>query len=121
MNQLQADESFSPTGSFVDEEAAFKKIKKLTSKIPGTAGYVWGNIDRPQYSYAEGNWGLGQKEQGVNPSLYASRINADPTREADYLFTSNVLTGGGVDPRVKFKHYQDLGSATGPSYGIAPN
>jgi hypothetical protein len=121
INQLEADESFSSTGSFVDNVAALKKIKQLTGKIPGTAGYVWGNTNRPQYSYAEGNWGLGQKEKGVNPSLYVSSINADPTREADYLFTSNVLTGGGVDPRVKFKHYPDLGPATGPSYGIAPN
>lgn len=121
INQLEADESFSSTRSFVDNVAALKKIKQLTGKIPGTAGYVWGNTNRPQYSYAEGNWGLGQKEKGVNPSLYVSSINADPTREADYLFTSNVLTGGGVDPRVKFKHYPDLGPATGPSYGIAPN
>jgi hypothetical protein len=121
INQLQADESFSPTGAFVDDEAAFKKIKQLRSKIPGTAGYVWGNIDSPQYSYAEGNWGLGQKEKGINPSLYASRISADPLKEADYLYTGNILTGEGVDPRVTFKRYADLGPATGPSYGIAPN
>lgn len=115
------DQNFNPIEEFKDPLRLQSKIDTLTKKIPGTAGYVWGNIDRPQYSYAEGNWGLGQKEKGVNPSLYASRINADPTREADYLFTSNVLTGGGVDPRVKFKHYPDLGPATGPSYGIAPN
>ena len=121
MNQLQADESFSSTGSFVDDVAAFKKIKQLTSKIPGTAGYVWGNIDQPQYSYAEGNWGLGQKEKGINPSLYASRINADPLKEANYLYTGNILKDKGVDPRVTFKQYADLGPATGPSYGIASN
>ena len=115
------DQNFNPIEEFKDPLKLQSKIDTLTKKIPGTAGYVWGNIDRPQYSYAEGNWGLGQKEKGVNPSLYASRINADPIREADYLFTSNVLTGGGVDPRVKFKHYPDLGPATGPSYGIAPN
>ena len=121
MNQLQADESFSSTGSFVDDVAAFKKIKQLTSKIPGTAGYVWGNIDQPQYSYAEGNWGLGQKEKGINPSLYASRINADPLKESNYLYTGNILKDKGVDPRVTFKQYADLGPATGPSYGIASN
>jgi hypothetical protein len=115
------DQNFNPIEEFKDPLKLQSKIDTLTKKIPGTAGYVWGNTNRPQYSYAEGNWGLGQKEKGVNPSLYASRINADPTREADYLFTSNVLTGGGVDPRVKFKHYPDLGPATGPSYGIAPN
>jgi len=121
INQLQADESFSPTGSFVDEEAAFKKIKNLTSKIPGTAGYVWGNLYGPQYSYAEGNRSLGQKETGSNPALYVSQIDADPLKEADYLYTSNILKGGEKDPRVKFKHYPDLGPATGPSYGIAEN
>jgi len=121
INQLQADESFSPTGSFVDEEAAFKKIESLSSKIPGTAGYVWGNLDKPQYSYAEGNRSLGQKETGSNPALYVSQIDADPLKEADYLYTSNVLTGQGVDPRVKFKHYPDLGPGTGPSYGVAEN
>jgi len=121
INQLQADESFSSTGSFVDDVAAFKKIKQLTSKIPGTAGYVWGNIDQPQYSYAEGNWGLGQKEKGINPSLYASRINADPSKEANYLYTGSILKDEGVDPRVTFKQYANLGPATGPSYGIASN
>ena len=121
INQLQADESFSPTGSWVDEEAAFKKIESLSSKIPGTAGYVWGNLDKPQYSYAEGNRSLGQKETGSNPALYVSQINADPLKEADYLYTSNILTGKGLDPRVKFKHYPDLGPGTGPSYGVAEN
>jgi len=121
INQLQADESFSPTGSFVDEEAAFKKIKNLTSKIPGTAGYVWGNLYGPQYSYAEGNRSLGQKETGSNPALYVSQIDADPLKEADYLYTSNILKGGEKDPRVKFKHYPDLGPGTGPSYGVAEN
>ena len=121
INQLQADESFSPTGSFVDEEAAFKKIESLSSKIPGTAGYVWGNLDKPQYSYAEGNRSLGQKETGSNPALYVSQIDADPLKEADYLYTSNILTGKGLDPRVKFKHYPDLGPGTGPSYGVAEN
>ena len=115
------DQNFNPIEEFKDPLKLQSKIDTLTKKIPGTAGYVWGNIDRPQYSYAEGNWGLGQKEQGINPSLYASRINADPTKEADYLFTSSILKNGGVDPRVKFKHYPDLGLATGPSYGIAPN
>lgn len=115
------DQNFNPIEEFKDPLKLQSKIDTLTKKIPGTAGYVWGNIDRPQYSYAEGNWSLGQKEKGVNPSLYASRINADPLKEADYLFTSNVLTGGGVDPRVNFKQYADLGLATGPSYGIASN
>ena len=121
INQLQADESFSSTGSLVNDVAAFKKIKQLTSKIPGTAGYVWGNINQPQYSYAEGNWGLGQKEKGINPSLYASRINADPLKEANYLYTGSILKDEGIDPRVTFKQYADLGPATGPSYGIALN
>ena len=123
INQLQADESFSSTGSFVDDVAAFKKIKQLRAKTPGTAGYVWGNVNEPQYTYAEGNWGLGQKEQGSNPSLYASRINADPTKEAEYLYTGNILDQNKkvYDPRVTFKQYEDLGPATGPSYGIALN
>lgn len=115
------DQNFNPIEEFKDILKLQSKIDTLTKKIPGTAGYVWGNIDRPQYSYAEGNWSLGQKEKGVNPSLYASRINADPLKEADYLFTSNVLKDGGVDPRVNFKQYANLGLATGPSYGIAPN
>jgi hypothetical protein len=115
------DQNWDPIGEFKDPLKLQSKIEQLRSKIPGTAGYVWGNIDSPQYSYAEGNWGLGQKEKGINPSLYASRISADPLKEADYLYTGNVLTGEGVDPRVTFKRYADLGPATGPSYGIAPN
>lgn len=106
-----------------------RKINVLSSKIPGTAGYVWGNTDYPQYSYAEGNWGLGQKLAGENPSIYLSRINADPSKEAKYLYTGDVLPAGQieekdyltVDPRAKFKQYEDLGPGTGPSWGVAPN
>ena len=100
------------------------KIEALSKKVPGTAGYVWGNVSQPQYSYAEGNWGLGQKLAGENPSIYLSRINADPTKEAQYLYTGNVLTSektGGVDPRSRFKQYENLGPGTGPSWGIASN
>lgn len=116
-----SDEDIKIQQELKDPYKLYSKIEGLSKKIPGTAGYVWGNIDRPQYSYAEGNWGLGQKEKGANPSLYVSRINADPSKEADYLFTSSILTSEGIDPRVKFKHYPDLGPATGPSYGVAPN
>jgi hypothetical protein len=59
------DQNFNPIEEFKDPLKLQSKIDTLTKKIPGTAGYVWGNIDRPQYSYAEGNWGLGQKEQGL--------------------------------------------------------
>lgn len=98
-----------------------KKVNVLSDKVPGTAGYVWGNIEKPQYSYAEGNWGLGQKEIGSNPAIYLSRINADLGKEADYLFTSNILRNKGssqVDPRVQLTQYKDLGPSTGPSWGI---
>ena len=96
-----------------------KKINTLSSKIPGTAGYIWGNVEEPQYTYAEGNWGLGQKETGSNPAIYLSRINADPGKEANYLFTSNILKNKGeVDPRVQLTQYKDLGLSTGPSWGI---
>jgi len=95
-----------------------KKISTLSSKTPGTAGYIWGNVEKPQYTYAEGNWGLGQKEAGSNPAIYLSRINADPSKEASYLFTGNILKQGRVDPRVQLTQYKDLGPSTGPSWGI---
>jgi hypothetical protein len=95
-----------------------KKISTLSSKTPGAAGYIWGNVEKPQYTYAEGNWGLGQKEAGSNPAIYLSRINADPSKEASYLFTSNILKQGRVDPRVQLTQYKDLGPSTGPSWGI---
>jgi len=102
-----------------------RKINVLSSKIPGAAGYVWGNTGQPQYTYAEGNWGLGQKINQDNPSIYISRFNADPSKEAKYLFTGDVLPRGEieereyltVDPRAKFKLYEDLGPGTGPSWG----
>lgn len=103
-----------------------RKIDVLSSRVPGAAGYVWGNIENPQYTYAEGNWGQGQKINQENPSIYVSRINADPSKEAKYLYTGDVLPRGNieekdyltVDPRVKFKQYEDLGPGTGPSWGI---
>lgn len=96
-----------------------RKVGKLSDKTPGTAGYVWGNIKKPQYSYAEGNWGLGQKFSEPNPSVYVSRINADPSKEANYLFTGNILESSYKEPRARFTQYEDLGLGTGPSWGIA--
>jgi hypothetical protein len=95
-----------------------RKIDILGNKTPGTAGYVWGNVEKPQYSYAEGNWGLGQKEAGSNPAIYLSRVNADPSKEAKYLYTGDILTIPYKEPRVRFKQYEDLGPGTGPSWGI---
>jgi hypothetical protein len=95
-----------------------RKINILGNKTPGTAGYVWGNIKKPQHSYAEGNWGLGQKEAGSNPAIYLSRINADPSKEAKYLFTADILNTPYIEPRARFKQYEDLGPGTGPSWGI---
>ena len=99
-----------------------KKINVLSNKLPQTAGYIWGNINKPQYSYAEGNWALGQKEAGSNPAIYLSRINADPSKEAEYLYTSDINTVP-KETRVNLKQYpeSDWGKATGPSWGIASN
>jgi hypothetical protein len=100
------------------------KVNALSNKVPGTAGYVWGNTERPVYSYAEGNWGLSEKFAGTNPSIYLSRINADPSKEADYLYTGSILQtspfeeGTKIDPRAKFKQFEDLGPGTGPSWGF---
>jgi hypothetical protein len=49
-----------------------------------------------------------------------SRINADPSNEARYLYTSDILKGK-LEPRAPFKQYEDLGLGTGPSWGVAPN
>lgn len=94
------------------------KLEVLSSKTPGTAGYVWGNINQPQYSYAEGNWGLGQKIAEENPAIYISRINADPSKEAKYLYTGDILEIPYKEPRARFKQYEDLGPGTGPSWGV---
>ena len=94
------------------------KLETLSNKVPGAAGYVWGNLERPQYSYAEGNWGQGQKFAQENPALYISRINADPSKEAQYLFTGDILETPYKEPRVRFKQYEDLGPGTGPSWGV---
>ena len=95
------------------------KINTLSNKVPGTAGYVWGNTGHPEYTYAEGNWGLGEKFAGANPSIYLSRINADPSKEADYLFTSSIKKNENIDPRANFIQYEDLGPGTGPSWGTS--
>jgi hypothetical protein len=102
-----------------EAERLERKIETLGNKTPGTAGYVWGNVEKPQYSYAEGNWGLGQKEAGSNPAIYLSRINADPSKEAKYLYTGDILSSPYKEPRVRLKQYEDLGPATGPSWGIS--
>jgi hypothetical protein len=105
-----------------------RKIDTLSAKIPGqTAGYIWGNTGAPQYTYAEGNWGQGQRLAGTNPSIYVSRINADPSKEAEYLYTGSIKIDNPadtekdyltVDPRARFKQYEELGPGTGPSWGL---
>lgn len=119
INELNSDTSFSLGQEFPDDVKLQSKIETLSKKIPGTAGYVWGNIKEPQYSYAEGNWGLGQRLAKENPSVYISKINADPFKEAKYLYTSDILKNNKVDPRVEFLQQQDMGPGTGPSWGVA--
>ena len=106
------------------------KIDALSKRASGTAGYVWGNLSYPQYTYAKGNLGLNQNENRPNPSVYVSQIDADPFKEANYLYTNDILKkqtenrnyieGVPIDPRVTFKQAKDLGPSTGPSYGINP-
>ena len=124
---IQYEQYVAPSGPFhsnqtsetiKEAERLERKIGALANKTPGAAGYVWGNLERPQYSYAEGNWGQGQKLSQENPSIYISRINADPSKEAQYLFTGDILDPEYKEPRVQFKQYEDLGRGTGPSWGV---
>lgn len=124
---FEYEQFVSPTGPFHTNktpevqgqvEKLERKIDVLSNKTPGTAGYVWGNLDRPQYTYAEGNWGQGQKLAQENPSIYISRINANPSLEAQYLYTGDIISSPYKEPRAKFKQYKDLGRGTGPSWGV---
>jgi hypothetical protein len=120
INELEyVDQNYNPIEEFKNPLKLQAKITALSKKIPGTAGYVWGNTGHPEYTYAEGNWGLGEKFAGANPSIYLSRIDADPSKEANYLFTHNIKKGENVDPRANFIQYEDLGPGTGPSWGTS--
>lgn len=90
-------------------------LSKLKQDYIPQAGQVWGNTEKPQYGYAQRvNPNTGQYIQTTNPSLYLSRFEASPFKQADYLYTSDVET----DPRVVLKAFQEQGKTTGPSWGI---
>lgn len=124
---FQYEQYVAPSGPFhtnkspetiKEAERLERKVGTLAGKTPGAAGYIWGNLDKPQYSYAEGNWGQGQKLSQENPAIYVSRINADPSKEAEYLYTGDILDPEYKEPRAQFKQYEDLGRGTGPSWGV---
>lgn len=87
-------------------------IKPLQEKYPSQGGYVWGNIQKPQYGYAQRiNPSTGEEMFSPNPSLYVSKFAADPARESEYLFTEEVKD---MPPRKPLStQYLE-----GPSWGI---
>jgi len=90
-------------------------LSELKQDYIPQAGQVWGNTEKPQYSYAQRvNPNTGEYIETTNPSLYLSRFEASPFKQADYLYTGDVET----DPRVVLKAFQEQGKTTGPSWGI---
>jgi hypothetical protein len=104
-----ADKSPAPSPETVE------KISDLRSKYVPQGGYVWGNIQKPQYNYAERiDPSTGELKQTGNPSLYISKFEASPSKQADYLYTGDVEN----DARILLKQFEKEGKSTGPSWGI---
>ena len=91
---------------------AQQNFNQAKEALPTQGGYIWGNTEEPQYSYARGN--INQKIVVTeNPSLYVSRISANPLNEAPYLFTGDVSN----DPLVK--PLQSNTVLSGPTWGTS--
>jgi hypothetical protein len=104
-----ADKSPAPSPEMVE------KISNLRSEYVPQGGYVWGNIQKPQYDYAERiDPSTGELKQTGNPSLYISKFEASPSKQADYLYTGDVEN----DARILLKQFEKEGKSTGPSWGI---
>jgi hypothetical protein len=56
----------------------------------GTKGYIWGNPDQPQWSYAQGNF---NRNPGTttNPTLYVTKLDLPPENKAPYRTTGEVI------------------------------
>lgn len=92
----------------IDDYAEYDKLK---AEYPPQGGYVWGNINKPQYSYAiRVNPSTREIMASPNPSLYLSQFKASPTQQAEYLFTSDVETR---PPTTKKGEFHE-----GPSWGV---
>jgi hypothetical protein len=90
---------------------AQEKLKEAKNALPTQGGYIWGNTEKAQYDYALGN----TNEKVViteNPSLYVSRISANPSNEAAYLYTGDVKENPLVKP------LQSSTAQPGPTWGI---
>jgi hypothetical protein len=108
-NNWLADKGPGPSSEMVE------KISNLRNEYVPQGGYVWGNIQKPQYDYAERiDPSTGEFKQTANPSLYISKFDASPSKQADYLYTGDVEN----DPRVVLNQFQKEGKTTGPSWGI---
>lgn len=92
----------------INDQAEYDKLK---TAYPPQGGYVWGNINKPQYSYAvRANPSTGETMASPNPSLYLSQFKASPTQQAEYLFTPDVET---TPPKTETGEYRE-----GPSWGV---
>jgi hypothetical protein len=89
-----------------------KQLEDAKKTIPAQGGYIWGNTDKAQYNYALGNTNQGAPIKTENPSLYISQISADPSKEAEYLYTGDVVD----NPLVATMQNNTLQS--GPTWGI---
>ena len=56
----------------------------------GTKGYIWGNPDQPQWSYAQGNF---NRNPGTttNPTLYVTKLDLPPENKTPYRTTGEVI------------------------------
>jgi hypothetical protein len=54
-----------------------------------TSQTLWGNGAEPQYSYSEGNWGVG-KQDFANPSAHFSEVDLPPDERTRYLTTGEA-------------------------------
>lgn len=61
-----------------------------TDEAQGSKGYIWGNPETPQWTYASGNWNKNPNTT-PNPALYMTRLDLPPENKGRFKRTDEVI------------------------------
>ena len=91
---------------------ATPELTSVDTGEQGAKGYIWGNPDEPQWSYARGNLNK-ELVTTANPTLYMNRVDLAPENKGPFKTTGEVV----ADPTlIENRLWGQRGQAQGDMY-----
>jgi len=82
-------DSITVTPGFNPGRFAIPELTPSEIEEGGAKGYIWGNPDEPQWSYAQGNYNKNPSTT-TNPTLYLTKLDLPPENKGGFKTTGEV-------------------------------